>query len=105
MNAITASLSGMQTAALSTAVTANNVANANTAGYKAKRLDQETTPDGGVRPSVVQESQEPASAGTSNVDLAAEAVNLKVDKTTYDANLQFMQIQSSMLGLAMDMKA
>ena len=106
MSGISASLSGLQTSALSVAVASQNVANVNSVDFKARRLEQQTLADGGVQATGVQESQAPAnSARGSNVDLATEAVSLSTDKVTYESNLQFLQAQTAMLGMAMDMKA
>jgi flagellar basal-body rod protein FlgC len=105
MVATNASLSGLNAAAMSLAVTANNVANSNTAGYKAKRLDLEDTKEGGVRPAAIRESEEPAPEGTSNVDLASEFVNLMVQSDTYKANLKALEAQNQILGTTLDMKA
>lgn len=106
MSAISASLSGLQTSALSVAVASQNVANANSADFQAKRLVQQTAADGGVQPAALRASQEPPTTpGGSNVDLATEAVGLGTDKVTYEANLQVLQSQNAILGMAMDMKA
>ena len=105
MSGISASQSGLQTSALSMAVAAQNVANANNPGFKARRLDQETTAQGDVRATAVQDSQEAVVPGGSNVDLAREAVGFTGAKVTYEANLRFLQSQDALLGMAMDMKA
>ena len=73
MDGISASMSGVNVAAQSIALSSNNVANLNTDGYKAKSLQQQALPQGGVEASAVRESQQPTSPGGSNVDLATEA--------------------------------
>ena len=105
MDGISASVSGVQAAGQSMAVAASNVSNANSANYRAKRMDLEDTYEGGVRPEAMQESQETPELNGSNVELASEAVDQKADKITYGANLQFLAAASAMLGSAMDMKA
>lgn len=105
MVATNSSLSGLNAAAIGVALTAYNVANANTPGYKAKRLDLEEVKEGGVRPAAIRESQEPAPEETSNVDLASEFVNLDMQTNTYKANLKALDAQNEMLGTVLDMKA
>jgi flagellar hook protein FlgE len=105
MDGISASLSGVRTAAQAVAVTSNNVANLNTPDFRAKRLDQQDLPQGGVRPAQIQASQDTPVPGGSNVDLATEAVNLKTEGLSYQANLKFLKVQDDLLGAALDMKA
>ena len=99
------SLSGMNAAWTQLGVTANNLANLNTDGYKAKRVDFHSTPDGGVRPGSIQENQgEPAPDG-SNVDPALEMVSLVTGSMFFSANAKVVQAQSEMLGSTLDFKA
>nr|WP_320133448.1 flagellar basal body rod C-terminal domain-containing protein [uncultured Holophaga sp.] len=98
-------LSGLNAASLGTAVTANNIANANSSGYKAKRLDLEDQAGGGVKASQLSESQESTVPGGSNVDYATEMVNLMTQSGSYSANLETLKTQDEMLGQIMDMKA
>ena len=105
MDGISASMSGVNVAAQSIALSSNNVANINTDGYKAKSLQQQALPQGGVEASAVRESQQPTSSGGSNVDLATEAVNLKTEGIGYQADLKFMQVQQKLLGTALDLQA
>jgi flagellar basal-body rod protein FlgC len=103
MDGIWASLSGLSTSAQSIALSANNVANVNSAGFRSQSLVQETLPGGGVYGAAVQQSQAPLEPGGSNVDLATQAVNLDVQGTAYQADLKFTQVQNSLLGTALDM--
>ncbi len=105
VDGISAGLSGLQTAAQGVALSANNVANVNTPGYRARSLVQAEQPQGGVAGVAVRQSQEPLNAGGSNVDLATEAVNLKTQGVGYQADLKFLEAQDRMLGSALDMKA
>jgi len=98
-------LSGVNAAALGTSVTANNIANANTRDFKAKRLDLEDQVQGGTRPGVLRESQAPLAPEGSNVDLASELTNLITQGGAYQANLKVLQAQSQMLGATLDLKA
>jgi flagellar basal-body rod protein FlgC len=103
MDGISAGLSGLSTASQSIALSANNVANLNSAGFRSQSLVQETLPQGGVYGAAVQQSQAPLEPGGSNVDLATQAVNLNVQGTAYQADLTFTQVQNSLLGTALDL--
>ena len=102
---LSAGLSGMQAAAQGVAVSAYNVANVNSAGYRAKSLELAEQAQGGVAAEGVAESQAALAPGGSNVDLATEAVNLKTQSTAYQADAKFLKVQERMLGTALDMKA
>ncbi len=105
MDGISAAISGIGVSAQGVALSAGNVANLNTDGYRARSLRQEDLPQGGVRSAGVAESQEPLNPGGSNVDLAAEAVSLDTRGLSYKADLTFLQVQQNVLGAALDMKA
>ena len=105
MDGMSASLSGLQTAGQSLALSANNIANVNSSGYRAKSLVQQYQPQGGVSGAAVQESQAPLNPGGSNVDLASEAVNIQTQSIAYLANLKTLEVQSKALGTALDLKA
>jgi flagellar hook protein FlgE len=102
MDGISASLSGIQTAAQGVALSANNVANLQSTGYRAGSLVQEELPQGGVEAVAVQRSQAPLAPGGSNVDLGAEAVNLDLQGLSYQANLAALNVQQKVLGSALD---
>ena len=104
MDALSVSLAGMSAATQGVAVVANNVANANSKDYKAKRLDFEDVREGGVNPSGLSESSEMSAPGGSNVDLATEFVNLITYKDAYKANAKMLEVQQEILGTVMDMK-
>ena len=105
MDGMAIGASGVYTAAQGVALGANNVANVNTAGYRAQSLQQQSLPQGGVAADGVQASQAPLTPGGSNVDLATEAVNLDTQGAGYSANLKFLQVQQNLLGTALDMQA
>jgi len=96
--------SGLNVASLGLAVAANNVANLNSDGYKAKSLSQEETKEGGVQASQVTESQQPTVPDGSNVDLATEMTSLMTQSGAYTSNLKVMKTQDEMLGQLMDMR-
>ena len=91
------SSSALQASGQGVALTANNIANVNTPGYRARSLSQ---PGGRV-----QESQAPLVPGGSNVDPATEAVNLDAQSLGYQANLKALRAHDKMLGSALDLQA
>lgn len=97
--------SGVNTAALGLAVSANNIANANTKDFRAKRLDQEEQAQGGTRPSALRESEALPAPDGSNVDLATEFTQMMEQGTAYKANLKLLETQDQTLGTALDLKA
>lgn len=99
------SLSGMNAAWTQLAVAGNNLSNLNTDGYKARRVDFQSTPDGGVRPGSIQENQgEPAPDG-SNVDPATEMMSLVTGSMFFSANAAVVRAQTELLGTTLDLKA
>ncbi len=111
----------------SVAVTANNLANVNTDGFKASRIDFETGPDGeGVRVSSITEdtsagpmkeevvTTEDTETGRveterelvegSNTDVATEMVNLMVNENAYGANAEVVRTEDEMAQTVLDMK-
>jgi flagellar hook protein FlgE len=105
MDTMAVSLAGMNAAAQGVAVVANNVANANSKDYRAKRVDFEDVREGGVKPSGLRESGETVAPGGSNVDLATEFTNLLSYSDTYKINSKVLEVQKEILGTVMDMKA
>lgn len=105
MDTFSVALSGLQTASTGMAVVANNVANANSQDYRAKRMEQQEAPGGGTQPTALQESQEPTAPGSSNVDYATEMTGAMQQSASYQANLKVVQTEAQMLGQVMDMKA
>ena len=105
MDTTAVSLSGIKAATLGVAVVANNVANANSRDYKAKRVDFEEVREGGVTSSGLRESEEMAAPGGSNVDLATEFTSLLAFSDTYKVNAKVLEARKEMLGTVMDMKA
>jgi flagellar hook protein FlgE len=105
MDTTAVSLAGINAATLGVAVVANNVANANSKDYKAKRVDFEDTRQGGVIPSGLQESQGTAVPGGSNVDLASEFTDLLAFADTYKVNAKVLEVRQEILGTVMDLTA
>ena len=105
MSAFAASLSGLSAASWLVTASAGNVANLNSDGYKAKRVDFEANSDGTVRALAPTESEAEPSPGGSNVDLATEMVNLMVANTYFAANSVALRTEGQVLGMALDLKA
>ncbi len=105
-----ANLSAVKAASLSQQVTANDVANMNTPGYKSKRVDLESGPEGqGVRPAAIRENTKPGPAVEqiqtsrneqgqvrqeevrvegSNTDIAEETVQMIEDEAYLRSNTE-----------------
>lgn len=107
------------------AVTANNVANAQTPGYQAQRAELAATAGGGVRVAAVSRDTRPgplvfdailvgmteAAAGRglrgylelSNVDLSREMVDQVLTKTQVTANARALRSQSDTFRTTLDL--
>jgi flagellar basal-body rod protein FlgC len=105
MDAFSVALSGVNTANMGVAVNANNVANANSEDFRAKRMDQAELAQGGTRPEALRESETPTVPGGSNVDYATEFVGLMAQSASFEANLKVMETQNQLLGQTLDLKA
>jgi flagellar basal-body rod protein FlgC len=79
-------------------VTADNTANVNTDGYRAKRVTNEATINGGIRARIDQPPPPPPSPTTleadgrervlSNVDVAAETTSRVIAQRAFEANVK-----------------
>ena len=105
MDVVGLALSGLSAASAGFAVQANNVANQRSDGYKAKRVDLVAEASGGVRVSGVLEDPTPAGPGTSNVDLATEAVAGLGFDVMYQANLKILKTADELMKTTLDLKA
>ena len=96
MNALfSMAASGLQTAARSLQVVANNVANMGTDGFGRSALQRVAQPGGGVYGRVV-----PASARGDG--LADDALQAMSDRLVYEANARVMKAGDSLLGTLFD---
>lgn len=124
---IDSNLSALMAFGTGMAVTANNVANVNTEGFRSSSVNFETgAQDQGVRVSSIQKSSEPGPyipsseqveneqtgypetratyVEGSNTDLAREMVNLNVYQNAYSANIAAIRAQDEMQGVVLDLK-
>lgn len=81
------------------AVTANNVANMNTEGFKPSTVVQGDNKTGGVRVSAIKEQ------GTDEVDFSREAVEMITASEGLKANIKVLQTHDEMLKTILDIKA
>ncbi len=119
-----ANIQAMQAMEMAMQVSANNVANVNTDGFKAQQVSYETGPDGqGVRvgdvvtistPGPLIKTQDLTGTGEdigtvrdytqgSNTDIAQEMVNQTLTETAYGANAAAVRTADDMQGILLDM--
>ncbi len=126
--AIETNLSALGAFGTGMAVTANNIANVNTNGFRASRTHLETGPqDQGVRVAEIRESTTPGPlvpslervedpdtgrvsteyqyVEGSNTDLAREMVDMISTQNAYDANAAVIRTESEMSGTVLDLIA
>ncbi len=74
---------------------ANNVANANTQGFRSGRVDSQAERTGGVRGVFVEANAAsvPDQGAASDTDYAMESVNQLLAKRAFSANLKAIQSQ------------
>ena len=113
ISALNSTVSALRAFVTKLGVTADNIANANTDGFKKNRVNFQTDQNGGVRVEIrrdetpgfrygVTENGETLEKETSNVDLTEEIPNLMVTKRAYQANLKTIETQDEMLGSLLD---
>ena len=115
LSAIYPAFTGLAAFATQIAVTAHNVANVNTNGFKKSKTDLVAVETGGVLP-VVQKDKSagpailndtgygPAQLELSNVDLLEETANQILVQRGFEANLQAIKTADDMLGSILDIK-
>jgi flagellar basal-body rod protein FlgC len=107
------SITALQAHVKKLGVTAHNIANVNTEGYKKYRATMEGDLLGGVRVSLsrddapaapyeVYENDQSAAKETSNVNLAEEIPNLMIAQRGYEANLKTIQTREKVIGSLLD---
>ena len=117
-DAFSSAISGISSNATRAAIAANDIANANTSGFKASRITVESSGSGRQETHITKSTESgsfiPRSDGlpegseleeTSNVDLAEEFVQLQISEHGYSANAAVIRTQGEMLGTVLDMLA
>ena len=104
MDVVGVALSGLSASSAGLAVQANNVANQQSDGFKAKRVDLVAEASGGVRVSGFTTDPTPAGPGTSNVDLPTESVQGMSFDLMYRANLKVVTAADELMKTTLDMK-
>ena len=115
INPLYSGIAGIYTNAMRAAVSATNIANANTYGYKAVRATIEPSvvglPEVKIternRPNIILPSPEGLPEGEkfmqmSNVDLTEEFVQMKIASYGYRANASVIRAQDEMIGTILD---
>lgn len=111
--ALNSTVSALRAFVTKLGVTADNVANVNTDGFKKSRVSFQTEPNGGVQVEISKdnspgfryaavENGESVEKEASNVDLTEEIPDLMVTKRAYQANLKTIETQNEMLGSLLD---
>jgi len=89
-------------------VTANNIANINTPGFKAGAPAIRTEPASGNNPLEVKAGEGNASTPdlpeTSNVELAKEMADMIIAKHGYSANIKTLKTADELLGTLLNIK-
>lgn len=113
IGAINSGLSALNAMTAKMGAAAENVANLNTRGYKAARVDVASDGHGGVTAEVSRKdapgpfAPDPDTGGVvemSNVDLAEEMVGMIVTRRAYEANVKAIKTADEMLGTLLDMR-
>lgn len=91
-------------------VSANNIANVNTDGFKASTVSLETGPmDQGVRVGAIQETTNPGPAvgdvELSNTDIGTEMVDMMTTSRAFSANVAAVRVSEEMTGHLLNMIA
>ena len=115
ISAIHTALSGLSAFGKQLEVSANNVANVNTDGFKGSRTEFVEAQSGGVLPVVQKDNsagpavlkdtaQGPQQVELSNVNLAQEAVSQIIAQRGFEANLRTLKTADDLLGSILDTK-
>ncbi len=110
--AINAALSALGALGKKLDVTANNIANVNTDGFKKSRAILEDGDPHGVTVSISKvntpgspvpsEDGAPQMKESSNVDLGEEIINLKITERAFEANTKPIKAEEEMTGKLLD---
>ena len=113
ISALNSTVSALRAFVTKLGVTADNVANVNTDGFKKGRATLHEGQNGAVRVEISRdnsagfrydtvENGEKVEKETSNVDLTQEIPDLMLTKRAYQANLKTLETQDEMLGSLLD---
>ncbi len=118
MITMNAPVSGFSSLGMEVQVIANNIANVNTHGFHASRVDYETAPyDSGVRVGAILRDNSPGPVfaypsevgavpiESSNVNLVREFTNLISVQNAYSANAASLSVQDRISGYVIDLIA
>ncbi len=98
MNSIAIAFSGMTAASTRLGVSAHNIANGATPGFRRQQVVQQAQTQGGVQANITQ-------ADSPGSNLATDIVQQKVALYSFKANLRTVQVEDAMLGSLLDVKA
>ena len=113
ISALNTTVSALRAFATKLGVTADNIANVNTDGFKKSRATLQEDRNGSVRVEItrdespgfiydqVQNGEDPEKEA-SNVDLSEEIPDLMITKRAYQANIKAIDAQDEMLGSLLD---
>ncbi|MEJ2102935.1 MAG: flagellar basal body rod C-terminal domain-containing protein [Desulfobacterales bacterium] len=113
ISALNSTVSALRAFVTKLGVTADNIANVNTDGFKKNRATLQEDRNGGVRVEItrdespgfvydrVQNGKE-SEIETSNVDLSEEIPDLMITKRAYQANIKSLEAQDELLGSLLD---
>jgi flagellar basal body rod protein FlgG len=113
IDGVYAALSAVDAFSKTMAVTANNVANINTSGFKKSRAIAEEGQNGAVEVSIQEidtpgslipseESSTEQTETTSNVNIAEEMVHMTITQLGYEANLKSLEVQEELQGFILN---
>ena len=108
-------LSALRAFGLKFQVTANNIANVNTDGFKKSRADLKDNQPAGVEAVITRidtpgflrpaEDGSPEMRESSNVELEEELVGLILTKRDYQANIKALKLEEETIGTVLDLVA
>lgn len=109
-------LSGLRTFSTRLQANGNNIANANTDGFKKTRITNSAAAPSGVTAQIEkvaapgssvpeQTGAEKGLAELSNVDLATEIIDMNLNSTMYKANLKTIETANEMTGILVHLKS
>jgi flagellar hook protein FlgE len=105
MDVFGVALSGLRASSAGLGVRANNVANLQSDGYKAQRVDLAAQASGGVQVAGYSTDPTAPDPGGSNVDLTSETVQGMGFEFMYKANLKVLKTAQELTRATLDMKA